>query len=110
MSASDDSRGDAGLQRWKSEVWAKAAKGERRKSFATPSGLEPQPLYGGAPRLPKGATPTLVTTLRAFRRQALHAERIEFAHPVSGETVAVQSPRPADLDALIGALREDARG
>ena len=49
MSASDDSRGDAGLQRWKSEVWAKAAKGERRKSFATPSGLEPQPLYGGAP-------------------------------------------------------------
>ncbi|MCY3004004.1 MAG: methylmalonyl-CoA mutase family protein, partial [Planctomycetota bacterium] len=49
MSASDDSRGDAGLQRWKSEVWARAAKGERRKSFATPSGLEPQPLYGGAP-------------------------------------------------------------
>jgi 23S rRNA pseudouridine1911/1915/1917 synthase len=68
------------------------------------------PLYGGGPRLPKGATQHLITTLRAFRRQALHAERIEFAHPVSGATVAVQSPRPADLDALLAALRDDARG
>jgi 23S rRNA pseudouridine1911/1915/1917 synthase len=39
----------------------------------------------------------------------LHAERIEFAHPVSGATLAVQSPRPADLEALIAALRADAR-
>ncbi len=49
MSSSEDPRGDAGLQRWKSDVWTKASKGERRKSFATPSGLEPAPLYGGAP-------------------------------------------------------------
>ncbi len=49
MSSSEDPRGDAGLQRWKSDVWTKASKGERRRSFATPSGLEPAPLYGGAP-------------------------------------------------------------
>ena len=49
MSSSEDPRGDAGLQRWTSDVWTKAKKGERRKSFATPSGLEPAPLYGGAP-------------------------------------------------------------
>ena len=49
MSSSEEPREDAGLQRWKSDVWTKAAKGERRKSFATPSGLEPAPLYGGAP-------------------------------------------------------------
>ena len=67
------------------------------------------PLYGGSMRLPKGATPELTTTLRRFRRQALHAERIEFAHPVSGEPVAVQAPRPADLQALLTALREDAQ-
>jgi methylmalonyl-CoA mutase N-terminal domain/subunit len=49
MSSSEDPRGDAGLQRWTSDVWTKAKKGERRKSFATPSGLEPAPRYGGAP-------------------------------------------------------------
>lgn len=66
------------------------------------------PLYGGSLRLPKAATPELQATLRGFRRQALHAEKIEFAHPVSGETVSVRAPRPADLDALIAALRADA--
>ena len=67
------------------------------------------PLYGGSLRLPKGATAELQATLRGFRRQALHAERIEFAHPVSGEAVVVQAPRPADLAALLVALREDAK-
>jgi 23S rRNA pseudouridine1911/1915/1917 synthase len=67
------------------------------------------PLYGGAPRLPKGASPTLVTTLHGFKRQALHAERVAFDHPVTGVEVVAQSPRPADLDALLVALREDAR-
>ena len=67
------------------------------------------PLYGGSMRLPKGATPDLVATLRGFKRQALHAERIEFAHPVSGETVAVEAPRPRDLDALLASLRADAK-
>jgi len=66
------------------------------------------PLYGGSLRLPKGATPELVAALRGFKRQALHAERIEFAHPVSGETIAVQAPRPADLGGLLQALRRDA--
>lgn len=67
------------------------------------------PLYGGSLRLPKGATAELQATLRGFRRQALHAERIEFAHPVSGEAVMVQAPRPVDLAALLVALREDAK-
>jgi 23S rRNA pseudouridine1911/1915/1917 synthase len=66
------------------------------------------PLYGGSMRLPKGATPDLVATLRGFRRQALHAERIEFAHPSDGTPVVVQAPRPADLAALLLSLRVDA--
>jgi len=66
------------------------------------------PLYGGPLRLPKGASPELVDTLRGFRRQALHAERLEFEHPRSGETVALEAPPPPDLAALIASLREDA--
>ena len=67
------------------------------------------PLYGGGLRLPKGATPELVAALRGFRRQALHAERLAFAHPVSGEPMDFTVPRPADLQALIEALRADAQ-
>ena len=67
------------------------------------------PLYGGSLRLPKGATPELVDALRGFKRQALHAERVEFAHPRTGETVTAQAPRPADLAALIATLQIDAR-
>ncbi|MEV8520306.1 23S rRNA pseudouridine(1911/1915/1917) synthase RluD [Dyella marensis] len=66
------------------------------------------PLYGGGLRLPKGATPELVAALRGFRRQALHAERLAFAHPVSGEPLSFSAARPADLDELVRILRADA--
>ena len=65
--------------------------------------------YGGLLKLPKGATPELTDALRGFRRQALHAERLEFQHPKSGETVAVEAERPADMEALLAALRADTR-
>ena len=65
------------------------------------------PLYGGSYRQPKGATPELADTLRAFRRQALHAEKLEFVHPVSGEPVSTQAPVPADMQTLIATLRAD---
>jgi 23S rRNA pseudouridine1911/1915/1917 synthase len=67
-------------------------------------------VYGGGLKLPKGATPQLVETLRGFRRQALHAEKLEFAHPVSGETISVSAERPPDLEQLVQALREDSAG
>ncbi|MGN2252787.1 23S rRNA pseudouridine(1911/1915/1917) synthase RluD [Frateuria sp. GZRe12] len=66
------------------------------------------PLYGTGLRLPKAATPDLVAALRGFRRQALHAERLAFEHPVTGEALAFEAKRPADMDALIAALRADA--
>ncbi len=65
------------------------------------------PLYGGPLKLPKGATEELVAQLRGFRRQALHAEVLEFMHPVSGEPVRVSAPVPADMVALLAALRAD---
>lgn len=65
------------------------------------------PLYGGALRLPKAAAPELVAALRGFRRQALHAERVELAHPVHGGVLQAVAPTPPDLLALAAALRAD---
>ncbi|KRG88257.1 ribosomal large subunit pseudouridine synthase D [Stenotrophomonas daejeonensis] len=65
------------------------------------------PLYGGALKLPKGASDELVAQLRGFKRQALHAETLEFMHPISGVAVRNSAPVPADLLALMQALRED---
>ena len=67
------------------------------------------PLYGGPLRLPKGASEELIAVLRSFRRQALHAETLAVAHPVSGEPVRVSAPVPADMVALLAALRADSK-
>jgi 23S rRNA pseudouridine1911/1915/1917 synthase len=56
---------------------------------------------------PRGATVDLSEMLRGFRRQALHAEKLAFAHPASGETITVEAAAPADMQSLIAALRAD---
>jgi 23S rRNA pseudouridine1911/1915/1917 synthase len=66
------------------------------------------PVYGGRLALPKGAGAALIEALRGFRRQALHAARLEFEHPASGEPVRFEAPLPADLAQLLAALRADA--
>ena len=65
------------------------------------------PLYGGGLKLPKGASEELTATLRGFRRQALHAEKLSFVHPISGEALTFSAERPADQRELIEALRTD---
>lgn len=67
------------------------------------------PLYGGPLKLPKGASEELLAALRGFRRQALHAQVLEFAHPLSGETIRCEAPVPDDMQALMHLLREDTR-
>jgi 23S rRNA pseudouridine1911/1915/1917 synthase len=67
------------------------------------------PLYGGALKLPKGATTELIESLRGFKRQALHAETLEFVHPLSGEPIRCSTPMPADMQALVAVLRADTR-
>ena len=66
------------------------------------------PLYGRGLKLPRAATPRLAEALRGFRRQALHAEHLAFAHPVTGEALAFDAEPPQDLRDLLDALREDA--
>ncbi|VAW72901.1 Ribosomal large subunit pseudouridine synthase D [hydrothermal vent metagenome] len=64
------------------------------------------PLYGGRFRLPAGASEPLVETLRKFRRQALHARRLELIHPHSGNLVGWEAELPVDFENLLSALRE----
>ena len=43
----------------------------------------------------------------SIQRQALHAERLALRHPDHGETVQWEAPLPADMKALIKALRAE---
>ena len=65
------------------------------------------PVYGSGLKLPKGATPELTEAMRAFRRQALHAQTLQFAHPADGRAIRVEAELPDDMQALIAALRTD---
>lgn len=65
------------------------------------------PVYGGRLKLPKGCSEELRTTLQKFKRQALHARRLEFVHPISGETMTFKAKLPTDMKQLIIDLQED---
>jgi len=65
------------------------------------------PLYGGAYRQPKACTEALSARLQGFKRQALHAEKLSFRHPVSGEELSNESPMPEDMQGLVLDLRAD---
>ena len=66
------------------------------------------PLYGGRPRIPAGASEELITALRGFPRQALHAQRLTLEHPASGDILEFETDLPADIQTLLSVLeRED---
>lgn len=50
---------------------------------------------------------TAKSALAALDRQALHAAELGFEHPRSGKHLRFQSPLPADMQALLDALRRD---
>jgi 23S rRNA pseudouridine1911/1915/1917 synthase len=60
--------------------------------------------YGGR-RGAAGAGGRLAGAVAALDRPALHAARLSFTHPATGERVAFESPLPEDLTALVGRLR-----
>lgn len=61
------------------------------------------PVYG-RPRYETVRDPGLKRLLASFPRQALHAERIAFLHPVTRVAVDVTAPWPEDLRVLLAAL------
>jgi len=65
------------------------------------------PVYGGRPRPPKNATPELLTTLRGFRRQALHAAMLSLYHPITGELMTWHADLPEDFVELLEVLQHD---
>jgi 23S rRNA pseudouridine1911/1915/1917 synthase len=62
-------------------------------------------VYGGARRANAVADPALRNALKTMKRQALHAARLSFTHPVTGEPLAFSSPPPPDMANLCDRLR-----
>lgn len=63
--------------------------------------------YGRRLCLPKGGSAKLCDYLRNFKRQALHAVRLELQHPQSDEIMHWQAPLPEDMRKLLVLLREN---
>jgi 23S rRNA pseudouridine1911/1915/1917 synthase len=59
-------------------------------------------MYGG-PRWKGLADPRLAEACRDFPRQALHAWRLAFVHPATGETMEIVAPVPEDIKGLLAA-------
>ncbi len=64
-------------------------------------------VYGGRLALPKGASDEVIQVLRHFKRQALHATRLAFEHPGSGEQIDLTVPPPKDFQMLVNTLQRD---
>jgi 23S rRNA pseudouridine1911/1915/1917 synthase len=63
--------------------------------------IEGDSVYGCKPV----AEPALRTAIKHFGRQALHAQRLAFVHPVTQKTVSFEAPVPDDMQALIDSAR-----
>ena len=67
-------------------------------------GVIGDPLYGRPKRagqMPDTISRDALATLRAFPRQALHAARLSFAHPITGAALDFETPLPADMAGLV---------
>ena len=67
------------------------------------------PVYGGRLRLPTGISESLRSALQGFQRQALHARRLGFTHPLTGEFMESEAPLPEDMQVLLDLLRQESQ-
>jgi len=65
------------------------------------------PVYGRRLAISGDCHADLEKELRRFKRQALHATRIEYEHPITGEHQSWQRPLPADMQSLVDACDTD---
>jgi len=63
------------------------------------------PLYAGR-QWRNLSDPPSQAACRSFPRQALHARRLAFTHPVTHEDVSFEAPLPDDFEELVTTLRE----
>ena len=70
-------------------------------------GIIGDPHYGRPMRsgqMPDNALRAALADLRAFKRQALHASLLGFAHPITGEEMHFTTPIPQDMQDLLTGL------
>ena len=70
-------------------------------------GLVGDQVYMPRVRVPAGSSELLVDTLRAFKRQALHAAKLGLVHPRTGEEMMFDAPWPEDFTQLVDVLRSE---
>lgn len=63
------------------------------------------PLYGRKGRPGAIHDPILRRCVKRLNRQALHAQRLEFTHPRTGERIQFSSPLPRDMEDVLEWLR-----
>ena len=64
-------------------------------------------LYGGRARLARGElTSDASDETLLIARQALHARRLEIAHPETNDPLVIEAPLPDDIQRTFDALRE----
>jgi len=70
--------------------------------------------YGGRnsrlTRLPAGLRVEAGRALKSMPRQALHAKRLSFRHPVTGRDMVFESPLPEDFSEILAMMRRPAPG
>jgi 23S rRNA pseudouridine1911/1915/1917 synthase len=76
----------------------------KRNQIRIQSARRGYPLVGERQYVKPGEPSTI-----AFSRQALHAHRLAFRHPVDGRPLSFDAPLPRDLTALIDSLRDARR-
>ena len=62
------------------------------------------PLYGKRFKMPQGIRKSLQSELQLLKRQALHANKIRFTHPISYEQLTIKSKIPEDMFSILVAL------
>jgi 23S rRNA pseudouridine1911/1915/1917 synthase len=65
------------------------------------------PVYRGRLQIPPASHPEFIKTLQNFQRQALHAEKLGFLHPRTGEWMEWVAPLPEDMQNLLASLAQD---
>jgi 23S rRNA pseudouridine1911/1915/1917 synthase len=65
------------------------------------------PVYNNRLKMIKGTGSVLYEYLRNFKRQALHACKLSFSHPVTGINLVFESEPPEDMKILMKMLEED---
>lgn len=63
--------------------------------------------YGGKRKFPAGISEMTREKISQFPRQALHASKLQFRHPQTGNKVSLHAPLPRDMSDLISFLKRN---